>query len=289
MKRKSASTLIYFSERTRRRNLVKTPKHINKEKRRATIKNIILGILTLGIIGFGIWAYVKYKPFDIVKTEVEGAQRFVSRQDVKNIVDQQVLGKNCLTLDTTALEKTIGATFLATKSVKVTRILPNILKVQLTERVPIALILDEEFYFVDSDGFVLGLADKSTTNLPVINYSQKVEVGKFVEPSAVSYYFDLIKALDEDGISVSTISSFPRYTSFFTGDIEVLFTNTQSAKSQVKIFAKMIEAFKTEGRKPKKIDLRFDKVIVEFVDDKVDEKSEVEIVDEAKVDQDDQN
>jgi len=289
MKRKSASTLIYFSERTRRRNLVKKPKHINKEKRRAATKNIILGLLTLGVVGFGIWAYVKYKPFDIVTTEVEGAQRFVNRQDVKNIVDQQVLGKNCLTLDTKALEKTIGATFLATKSVKATRVLPNALKVQLTERVPIALIQDEEFYFVDSDGFVLGMADKSATNLPVINYSQKVEVGKFVDPSAVSYYFDLIKALDEDGISVSTISSFPRYTSFFTGDTAVFFTNAQSAKSQVKIFAKMIEAFKTEGRKPKKIDLRFDKVIVEFVDDKVDDASEIEVADEPKVDQENQN
>lgn len=289
MNRKSASTLIYFSERTRRRNLVKKPKHINREKRRATLKHIVLGLLTLATIGFGIWAYVKYKPFDIVRTQIDGAQRFINRQDVKNIVDQQVLGKNCLTLDTNALEKTIEATFLAAKSVKATRILPNALKVQLTERVPIALIQDDAFYFVDSDGFVLGLADKSTTNLPVINYSQKVEVGKFVEPSAVSYYFDLIKALDEDDISVSTISSFPRYTAFFTGDIAVLFTNAQSAKSQVKIFAKMIEAFKTEGRKPKKIDLRFDKVIVEFVDDKIDEKSKEEVVGKVQADRDDQN
>ncbi len=289
MKRKSASTLIYFSERARRRDLVKKPKRINKEKRRATIKNIILGLSTLGVIGFGIWAYIKYKPFDIVKADVEGAQRFVNRRDIRNIVDHQVLGKNFLTLDTRALEKTIGETFLAVKSVKVVKIFPNAVNVQITERAPIALIQNEEFYFVDMDGFVLGLADKSSTNLPVISYDQKVEVGRFVESSAVSYYFDLIKALDEKGIPVSTIKSFPRYTSFFTGDIEVLFTNFQSAKSQAKIFAKMIEAFKAEGRKPKKIDLRFDKVIVEFADDRVDSENGAEVVDNTKVEQSNQN
>lgn len=273
MKQKSASTLIYFSERVNKKNLPQKVKHIGKEKRRVRIKRALWAVLIMGIIGIGVWLYAKYRPFDIVRTEVEGAHRFVNMQDVKNIVDQQSLGENCLIFNTKALEQIIRETFLATKSVKAIRTLPNSVKVVITERVPIALIKNGDLYFVDSDGFVLGLAEGSTTNLPIINYSQKVEVGKFVERSAVSYYFDLIKALDEEGISVSTINSFPKYTVFLSDGIEVFFTNSQPAKSQAKIFAKMIEAFKAEGRKPKKIDLRFDKVVVEFAEGASDSKA----------------
>lgn len=276
MKRKSASTLIYFSERARKKSLVKRPVHVNKEKRANAIRKVLLFVVVLVVGGLGVWAYIKYRPLDITSVTITGAQRFVSAQDVQKIAEEKALEKNCLFIDTKNLEKTISANFLAAKSVKVKRLLPKSLKVEITERTPIALIQSQdksksgsggrEFYFVDADGFVLGLADKLATNLPVVNYSQPVEVGKFIEASAVAYYFDLIKALDEDGIAVSTISSYPRYTQFFTReDSQVLFSNAQSAKPQVRIFAKMMEAFKAEGRKPKKIDLRFDKVIVEFV------------------------
>ncbi len=269
MKRKSASTLIYFSERARKRSLVGRSKHVNKEKRAKTVRWIVVLLSSLLAGSAGVWAYYRYRPLDITDVTIEGAQRFVNAQDVQTMVQEKSLGRNIILIDIKNLERIISSNFLASKSVKISYQLPRSLKVQIKERTPIALILPEksqEFYFVDLDGFVLGLANKSTTNLPVINYGQQVEVGIFVEPSAVSYYFDLIKALDEDGISVSTISSYPRYTQFFTGEgNQVLFSNAQSAKSQVKIFVKMMEAFKAEGKKVAKIDLRFDKVIVELV------------------------
>ncbi|MFH1295601.1 MAG: FtsQ-type POTRA domain-containing protein [bacterium] len=269
MKRRSASTLIYFGERTRKKQLRARPKHVNKEKRTRAISRTMLGLLVLAIGGAGVWAYFTYRPFDIDRVQITGGGRFVSGQDVQQIVEENALGQNLVLLDAQNLEQVVAGSFLASRSVQVTKQLPELLKVAITERTPIALILPssgEEFYFVDAEGFVLGLADKSATNLPVINYGQQVEVGKFVEPSAVSYYFDLIKALDEDGIAVSTISSYPRYTQFFTReDKQVLLNNNQSAKIQVKLFAKLMEAFKAEGKEVRKIDLRFDKVIVEFV------------------------
>lgn len=277
MKRKSASTLIYFTDQKRKKSLVKRPKHVNKEKRSKLIQGVAILIVVVFFGGLGSWVYFRYRPLDITRVEVIGAQRFVNPHDVKAMTEEKALGKNCLFFNTQALEKTILDNFLASKSVKVRCVLPKSVRVEVVERVPIALIQPQDkgstepaFHFVDKDGFVLGLADKSATNLPVINYRGPVGVGKFVEPAAVSYYFDLIKALDEDGIAVSTISSYPRYTEFSTKeDGKVLVTNAQSAKSQVKIFAKMLMAFKSEGKKVKQIDLRFDKVIVEF-DNKAD-------------------
>lgn len=275
MPTKSASTLIYFFESKRKKSLKKKPKHINKEKRTRYIKLGFMWVVLFLMSGAGCWWYIKFHPLNVTSVKIEGAQRFVNPADVQKITQEQVINKNILFLDSRTVEKTVSGNFLAAKSVKLIRVFPNTIKVSISERIPIALILpakasqgdnEQNFYFVDSDGFVLGKADKSATNLPIINYGRNVEVGKFVEPGTVSYYFDLIKALDSDGVYASTISSYPRYTEFYTTDkIQVLFTNEQSARSQVAIYAKLIEAFKAQGKGVKKIDLRFDKVIVEFI------------------------
>lgn len=281
MKKKSASTLIYFQDKARKKSLVKRPHRINKEKR---TKHVLIAFKLLGffsLTGFLIWCYIKYQPLNIRAVEISGAERFVNKEDIKKIAEEKSLGQNIVFFNMKDLREVVAKNFLASKSVEIARQFPSRLKIKITERIPIALILPKdgndgrdgrEFYFVDADGFILGLADKSNTNLPVINYGQDVEVGKFVEASAVKYYFDLIKALDDDNVAVSTISSYPRYTEFFTvagfagkEATQVLFTNDQNPKPQVKIFSKMMEAFKTEGKKLKKIDLRFDKVIVEFI------------------------
>ena len=274
MKKKSASTLIYFHEQARRKRLIKRPKHVNKEKRARHLLTVLRVMIVLVFLGTITWVYVKYQPFNIKSIAIVGAERFVSQEDVQKIVGEKALDQNIIFLRSEVLQEVLARNFLASKSVKITKFLPNRLVVTMAERVPIALILPKsgkDFVFVDAEGFVLGLANKSTTNLPVINYSQNVEVGKFVDAVAVKYYFELIKALDEDNVAVSTISSYPRYTEFFTltdlaGDeaTQVLFANSQNPKPQVKIFSKMLEAFKAEGKHLKKIDLRFDKVIVEF-------------------------
>lgn len=268
MKKKSASTLIYFQDKVHKKSLVKRPKHVNKERRVNNVITVIKLLVMFTLVGVLLWFYIQYQPLNIKSVEISGAERFVSQKDVQKIVEEKALGKNIVLFNIEDLQKVVANNFLASKSVAIQKVLPSRLKITIVERVPIALILpkdSKDFLFVDTQGFILGLADKSAINLPVINYSQPVEVGKFVEASAVKYYFDLIKALDEDNVAVSTISSYPRYTEFFTGgQTQVLFSNNQNPKPQVKIFAKMLEAFKAEGKLLKKIDLRFDKVIVEF-------------------------
>jgi cell division septal protein FtsQ len=270
MKKKSASTLIYFQEKARKRNLTRRPVRVNKEKRAKHFLIAFRVIIIIAAAGSLLWYYIKFQPLNIRSIEISGAERFVNREDLNNIAEEKALNQNIVSFNSRNLKEAVTANFLASKSVEVVKHFPSKLQITITERTPIALILplnrNNGYYFVDSDGFILGRANKSDTNLPVINYSQDVEVGKFVEASAVKYFFDLIQALDEDKVAVSTISSYPRYTEFFTKEAtQVLFTNDQSPKPQVRIFSKMMEAFKTEGKKLKKIDLRFDKVIVEFI------------------------
>ena len=275
MKKKSASTLIYYQEKIRKRARTKIHVHVNKEKRARAVFSILKLLFLFLLGGSVVFGYVKYKPFRVTRVDVLGEGRFVNLEDVRKIAETNVLGKDIIVVNTAGVVEAIAHNYLAAKSVKVTKSYPRTIQVTVTERVPIALLLAKDasllakestsYYFVDAEGFVLGPADKTTTNLPIISYGQKVYVGKFLEENAISYYFELLHALDENSILVSTISAFPKYVQFYTGDsVEALFTVAQSPKSQAKILARMLESFKTEGKKPRKIDLRFDKVIVEF-------------------------
>ncbi|HAZ29873.1 TPA: hypothetical protein DCY43_04010 [candidate division WWE3 bacterium] len=275
MKKKSVSTLIYYQDKSRKKVRTKIHVHVNKEKRARAVFSILKLLFLFLLGGSVVFGYVKYKPFRVTRVDVLGEGRFVNLEDVRKIAETNVLGKDIIVVNTAGVVEAIAHNYLAAKSVKVTKSYPRTIQVTVTERVPIALLLAKDasllakestsYYFVDAEGFVLGPADKTTTNLPIISYGQKVYVGKFLEENAISYYFELLHALDENSILVSTISAFPKYVQFYTGDsVEALFTVAQSPKSQAKILARMLESFKTEGKKPRKIDLRFDKVIVEF-------------------------
>jgi len=273
MKRRSASTLIYFQERSRKKLLAKRPVRVNKGRRAQKLFVLAKVVLVLSVVGVCTWLYLKYLPLNIESVKIVGAERFVNKDDVGSIVRENVVGKNILFMSKKELEEVIANNFLAARSVEIKKILPKTLAITISERVPIALVYpsdaaeqSKEFYFVDLEGFVLGLADKQSTNLPVINYTQEVEVGRFIESGAVKYYFDLIKVLDEDGVLVSTISSYPRYTQFFTREgTRVLFNNEESPRPQAKVLTRLMDAFKAEGKEVRKIDLRFGKVIVEFI------------------------
>ena len=275
MKKKSVSTLIYYQDKSRKKVRTKIHVHVNKEKRARAVFSILKLLFLFLLGGSVVFGYVKYKPFRVTRVDVLGEGRFVNLEDVRKIAETNVLGKDIIVVNTAGVVEAIAHNYLAAKSVKVTKSYPRTIQVTVTERVPIALLLAKDasllakestsYYFVDAEGFVLGPADKTTTNLPIISYGQKVYVGKFLEENAISYYFELLHALDENSILVSTISAFPKYVQFYTRDsVEALFTVAQSPKSQAKILARMLESFKTEGKKPRKIDLRFDKVIVEF-------------------------
>jgi len=275
MKKKSVSTLIYYQDKSRKKVRTKIHVHVNKEKRARAVFSILKLLFLFLLGGSVVFGYVKYKPFRVTRVDVLGEGRFVNLEDVRKIAETNVLGKDIIVVNTAGVVEAIAHNYLAAKSVKVTKSYPRTIQVTVTERVPIALLLAKDasllakestsYYFVDAEGFVLGPADKTTTNLPIISYGQKVYVGKFLEENAISYYFELLHALDENSILVSIISAFPKYVQFYTRDsVEALFTVAQSPKSQAKILARMLESFKTEGKKPRKIDLRFDKVIVEF-------------------------
>ncbi|KKS19373.1 MAG: hypothetical protein UU77_C0051G0005, partial [candidate division WWE3 bacterium GW2011_GWC1_41_7] len=76
---------------------------------------------------------------------------------------------------------------------------------------------------------------------------------------------ELVDSISEHNLKVSSMSFYPNYAQLYTeGGIEVYIGNDKSKSESVTIIADLVKQLGLEDRKVKKIDLRYDKVIVSY-------------------------
>jgi cell division septal protein FtsQ len=217
--------------------------------------------LVLGV-GTGLASY--YKVFVVKAVEVKGTKSYVNSTDVTTLISASVLAKNMFLLDTGELESDIKNNFQGVKTVNVQRTLSGKLKVHITEREPVALVTTKRDTFgVDDDGYVLGILDPKTTNLPSLSYDGDVKVGLFIDKLIVPTYMDVLKSLDEEKIKVSSISVSDYDVRIFVDKgIEVLIARDSYSGKFAKQLKEVLNYMKTSGKSARRIDLRYDKVIL---------------------------
>lgn len=97
--------------------------------------------------------------FDVHSIEVRGASR-ISREEVERIVRAETARTSVWNADVEAIRRQIEKMSFV-KSVAVSRILPDGIRVNVAERVPRVIVrLDAGEFWVDDDGLVLGKAEK---------------------------------------------------------------------------------------------------------------------------------
>ncbi len=202
--------------------------------------------------------------FVIKRLQVEGAKTYVNKADVLTLVSANTLGKNILSLNAQVLENNIKATFLGVKTAQVTKSITGDVLVKITEREPVALISNKrDTYGVDIDGYVLGILDPKKTNLPKITYEDDIRVGQFIDSKLVPTYMDIIKHLDSEKIKVSSISVTAFDVRMFVGQgTEVLIGRENYDNGFVVELKEVLNYLKTKGKTARRIDLRYDKVIL---------------------------
>lgn len=217
---------------------------------------LLLGILT------GLSS--RYKLFEIKDIEVVGTRSYVSKADIKTMVSSIISSKNILFINTTELEKSIKDNFQGVGIVNINRRLNGNLLVTIIEREPIALITtNRDTFGVDKEGYVLGILDPKTTNLPKLTYEGDIKVGLFLDKSLVPTYIDVIKSLDEEKIKVSSISITEFDVRIFVDKgIEVLIARDNYSRQFAKQIKEVLNYMKTSGKSARRIDLRYDKVIL---------------------------
>ena len=78
-------------------------------------------------------------------------------------------------------------------------------------------------------------------------------------------YLELVNALSEHKMKVSSMSFYPKYAQLYVNEgIEALVSNDKSRSDSISILGSLLKQLQLEGKKAKKVDLRYDKVIVSY-------------------------
>lgn len=205
--------------------------------------------------------------FSIREVTVEGAQRFVNAEDVKQIAASSSLDKNIFVYNATDLAANLKDNFLGANDILVTRKYPKTINVKVIERQPIAIIFKDELeqFLVDKDGYVLGYTSPENTNLPKIHYKEDISVGLFIDKNLVPIYSELTSLLQLEGIKVSSLSFHPKHISFSLNAGEhILIGLEKNMLEAVKALSALLKQADVENKVIQRIDLRYDKVIVLF-------------------------
>lgn len=229
-------------------------------------------ILIMGVLVFLVYLFwfvlVHEDFFSVATVRVSGAHNFVNPQDVTKVASELVVTKNIFSVSEVAVKKALAAQFLGAKSIEVTKKLPDELNVLITERVPLAIFTTpkrENYYMVDDAGYVLGKAQPKSQDLPEIIYDGDIQVGYFLDKELVPVYMTLIAALKSYGLNPQNVVLYPRYVAFSLNAVDqILISKDTDIKQTAKNLNALLLQIGYSNTTIKRIDLRFDKLIVEY-------------------------
>jgi cell division septal protein FtsQ len=255
----------YFKNPLEKKRFTKTAKfQAHKLKKFLGILGFILVIAWGGfIIKFFIYDSTYFDVKDIL---VYGTKQFVNAEDLEILIDSNLQNRNILYIDERKIENDIIKNFLGAKKITIKKSLPDKLVVNVTERVPLALLYQNEgsqLYLIDDDGYVLGKVAPQYMDLPRIQYVQDIEIGKTVAPEIVPTTRQIIKESDANNLKISSMSFTPKYTRIYIADsTQALLSNEKDFGLSIKLLSSMLKKLSLEGKNVNQIDLRYDKVIV---------------------------
>jgi cell division septal protein FtsQ len=200
--------------------------------------------------------------------KVTGVRSFVNITDITEVAKENVIGSSIFTVNSVKTQNKLMETFQGAEEIKVIKKYPSTINVKVRERSPVALVHhtnSDDYFLVDGEGYILGIIDRERTNLPEITYEGEIKVGTFVDKRMVPLYMELVNSLNEEKLKVSSMSFYPKYALVYINDgIETFISNDRDKSESVRTASALIKQLVLEGKKIKKIDLRYDKVIVSY-------------------------
>lgn len=231
-------------------------------------KRFLVILLLLGVFGGAYYLVYRTEILDIKSFEILGTETYVNSADLGVFLYSNYAGKKLPTVNSSELETLLEDRFLGARDICVKKIWPAKLKILVSERKPLARLSNERYsldHMIDEEGYVLGVVDPDTEDLPLIRYLGDLKVGAFVDPTLVPVYLDLIDALETSEIQVSSISFSPKDVTFYTREgTRILLGNSGDKQYLLTVLVKLLNKLSLEGKDASTIDLRYDKVVVSY-------------------------
>jgi len=204
--------------------------------------------------------------FLIKKVELISERKFLLAN--KN----ELINKNLIFINQDEIAKKIIQENSLLKTVVIDKVWPATLKVNVYFYEPIAaLIVSQGFFNLSADGRILSKIKDNRSSLPIINYYQKLnsnsfQTGDWIDYKDIQQTLFFIDKLGQINLMPLTIDISGQDMLVFNlnGDKKIVFSNQKEKELQDYQLELIIRQFKIEGKEFKKIDLRFNKPVIEF-------------------------
>jgi hypothetical protein len=225
----------------------------------------VLFFISLLIIFFSILFFVN--EFFLVKNI-----QLVSNQKFSLSNKEKLINKNILFINKDQTAKKIIRDNFQINTVVVEKVWPNSLRISVSFYEPcVSLIVSSGFFNLSCDGRILQKNKDIPQYLPVINYYQKLnsgffQTGDWIDFKDIKQVLFFINKLKEVNLTALTIDIKGQDMLVFNliDSQQIIFSTSKNNGVQNYQLEVLIKQFKIEGKKFKKIDLRFDKPIISF-------------------------
>jgi hypothetical protein len=160
---------------------------------------------------------------------------------------------------------------------------PRLANIEVEKKLPDSLVIKVEknrqfavlsvsngFFILDEKGKIINKIKDNTTNLPLINFYQKLDYFTYNSGQSVGYK-DItssllyIKRATDLGLNIVTIDiNGDHMVGLKLKDRQIVFSLEKDIQSQIYQLEAVIKNFKIQGKNFKKLDFRFEKPIVEL-------------------------
>ncbi len=184
----------------------------------------------------------------------------------------ELINKNLFLINEDETAKKIVFKNPQLKRAVVNKVWPNTLKITVYFYEPTAaLIVNQGFFNLSSDGRILAKIKDGQPSLPVINYYQKLNSNSFETGDRIDYedirqtlfFIDKLRQINLVPLTID-IKGQDMLVFNLESDKEIIFSNKKEKELQDYQLEFIIKQFKIEGKEFKKIDLRFEKPVVTF-------------------------
>lgn len=183
-----------------------------------------------------------------------------------------LINKSLISLNEDVIAKKIVKDNFMLKTATVEKIWPDTLKISVSFHEPCAsMVVNNGFFELSCDGRILKKTKNVPQYLPEINYYQKLNNGSFQAGDKIDYE-DINKALffvqklEEMNLTALTVDIKGQDMLVFNliDGKQIIFSNGKDNNIQNYQLELIIRQFKIEGKDFEKIDLRFNKPIIQF-------------------------
>lgn len=189
----------------------------------------------------------------------------------KIIGTSSLKNKNLLLLNLAELEREIIQKNPSVKSVEITKIYPNKLRLIITkDKSIIAVKADLGYLYLSDKGKIISKQKDFDKKLPLVNYYQKVYFANYQSGQKINYreiisVLELVKKAKNLGLTVDTVDIVGTYmVAFNLEEKKIIFSLEKKLEEQEYELETIVKQFRIEGKEFISLDLRFNKPVIKI-------------------------